>query len=159
MRTVRSKERARSQKSWRKRDPTWRKRYPTWRKSNKVGEKVNFVGEKKIHRSAFSRASAKGACLPCHPAAQIRNALDHLSVLNHVQQPSFFQVVTNFAFTTIGTWTHSAGSALAGSLVLTWYPLPESLCHLTSAENGSNTVSIAYVSDPVVPQKCTSGVQ
>ena len=44
--TVRSKERARGQKSWRKRDPTWRK-------SNKVGEKVNFVGEKKIHRGSF----------------------------------------------------------------------------------------------------------
>ena len=42
MRTVRStsKERARGQKSWRKRDPTWRK-------SDEICEKVNFVGEKK----------------------------------------------------------------------------------------------------------------
>ena len=49
MRTLRSnlKERARGQKSWRKRDPTWHKRDPTWRKSDEIGEKVNFVGEKK----------------------------------------------------------------------------------------------------------------
>ena len=58
MRTVRSKERARGKKSWRKRDPTWRKRYPTWRKSNEIGEKVNFVGEKKYIVRAICQAMA-----------------------------------------------------------------------------------------------------
>ena len=54
MRTVRSKERARGQKSWRKTDPSGtplgEKETPLGEKVTKVGEKKNFVGEKKIHR-------------------------------------------------------------------------------------------------------------
>ena len=41
MLTVRSKECARGQKSWRKTDPTWRKRDPTWRKSEFCWRKKN----------------------------------------------------------------------------------------------------------------------
>ena len=50
MRTVRSKERARGQKSWRKRDPTWRKSDESWRKSAESWRKSEFCWRKKIHR-------------------------------------------------------------------------------------------------------------
>ena len=55
MRTARSKERARGQKSCEKEIPLGEKETPLGEKVTKVGEKVNFVGEKKIHRAVSAR--------------------------------------------------------------------------------------------------------
>ena len=64
MRTIRSKERARGKKKWRKRDPT----DPTWRKSDEIGEEVNFVGEKRIFCKSLDPAPGQAVDPPVKEA-------------------------------------------------------------------------------------------